>query len=225
MIQTIIFDVDGTLYDETHAKIKADLLTAEYISDHSDYTMKEVYDVYTQSKFKVIKELSGRTERNNRINWYQRTLENLKISNLEANFLAEYYWNIVLENIEVYMDLKMVIEKLSKKYNLYILTDEYFDIQMKKLKKLGIEKYFKKVISSEIIGRTKPDQKLFDYMIDLIGEKREHIAMIGDNPKADVLGAKRAGIKSIWLQRGKYAYFNYKEYQPDRIITNYLELI
>lgn len=33
MIKTIFFDVDDTMYDEVHPKIKAELQVAEYVSE------------------------------------------------------------------------------------------------------------------------------------------------------------------------------------------------
>ncbi len=225
MINTIIFDVDGTLYDETHAKIKAELITAIYISNNSSYSLETVYASYKNAKAKVIKELSGLVKRNNRINWYKETLTILGIINIDPVFLADYYWNVVIENMEIYFDLNLIIGKLYNEYKLYILTDEYFNIQIRKLQKLGIKKYFKAVVSSEITGKTKPNTKIFDHIIDLIGEKRNNIAMIGDNPNADIKGANLSSIYSIWLKRGKYSYYSYDDSnKPDIMINNYFEL-
>ncbi len=225
MIEAIIFDVDGTLYNETDAKNKADLLTADFISQRSDYSMEEVYSAYRQSKSEVIREFEGETIRNDRVRWYQNTLKRLGISTLTSAEVSEYYWRVVLDNIEPYPDLQLVIDSLAKKYKLYVLTDEFLDIQHLKLSRLGLTKFFSEIVSSEIIGRTKPDTDLFDYMIKLIDKPSKHIAMIGDNPMADIKGANLAGLHSVWLKRGKYHCYTYSlDNKPEITIDNYLWL-
>ncbi len=223
MIEAVIFDVDGTLYNETDAKNKADLLTAGLISQCSDYSLEEVYFAYRKAKSEVIREFEGYTIRNDRVRWYDNTLKRLRISDITGAEASDFYWRVVLDNIEPYPDLKLVIDGLANKYKLYVLTDEFIDIQRQKLSRLGLRKYFSEVVSSEIIGRTKPNTELFDYMIKLIDKPFKHIAMIGDNPVADIKGANLAGIHSIWLKRGKYHCYTYTpDNKPEIIIDNYL---
>ncbi len=225
MIEAIIFDVDGTLYNETDAKVKAELLTAQFISEQSKYSMEEVYFAYRQSKAEVINGFTGYSIRNDREKWYHNTLKKLVISNVTAEQASDFYWRVVLDNMEPYPDLNLVIETLAKKYKLYVLTDELFDIQIKKLNRLGLTDYFSEIVSSEIIGKTKPNVQLFDYIIKLIDKSVRNIAMVGDNPIADVKGANLAGIHSVWLKRGKYHYYSYSEDQkPEITIDNYLQL-
>ncbi len=226
LITTIIFDVDGTLYDETHAKIKAELKTAEWISKQLDYSMEEVYRVFKRSKAIILKEYAGFSERNNRVRWYEKTFEELGISELLASDAKDYYWDVVLGDIEPYFDLKLIIPTLAQNYKLYILTDELLDIQIKKLKRLGLDSYFEKLVSSEVIGKTKPSQELFEYMIDVVGEPADSMVMIGDNPTADIVGANNVSIHSVWLKRGKYSCYSYpSDNQPEITLNNYLELL
>ena len=51
--------------------------------------------------------------------------------------------------MEPYIDLAYVLPQLSKEYRLFTLTDELSEIQGEKLKRLGLERYFVKSISSE----------------------------------------------------------------------------
>ncbi len=225
MIEAIIFDVDGTLYNETDAKIKAELLTAQFISEQSKYSMEEVYFAYRQSKAEVINGFTGYSIRNDRKKWYHNTFKKLVISNITAEQASDFYWRVVLDNMETYPDLNLVIKTLAKKYKLYVLTDELFDIQIKKLNRLGLTDYFSEVVSSEIIGKTKPNSQLFDYIIRLIDKPVQNIAMVGDNPIADVKGANLAGVHSVWLKSGKYHYYSYSEDQkPEITIDSYLQL-
>ncbi len=225
MIEAIIFDVDGTLYDETHAKVKAEVLTAQFISDNSDYSRDEVFHHFRKAKTQVIKDYSGCTIRNDRTKWYESTLELLGISNISPVEANDFYWSVVFQNIEPYLDLDAVIKELAKKYKLYILTDEFLNLQFKKLEILGLKDYFCEVVSSEKVGKTKPNKELFEYMLNIIGKPRQNIVMIGDNPKADIAGANSVGIHSVWLRRGKYHYYYYPDgNKPEITINNYLEL-
>ena len=50
MIQAILFDMDGTLYDEVYPKVRAELLTSEYISEKTQVGVCEIYDTFRQVK-------------------------------------------------------------------------------------------------------------------------------------------------------------------------------
>ncbi len=225
MIKAIVFDVDGTLYNETDAKVIAEIKTAQFISEQTKYSMLEVYRAYRLAKAQVIKQNDGYTIRNDRTLWYESTLNSLTITNITPTKASDFYWDIVLQNMEPYLDLSLVIEDLAKNYQLYVLTDEFLDIQLRKLNQLKLTDYFCEIVSSEQIGKTKPNKELFQYMIDVVGLPAENIAMIGDNPKVDVLGANLAGMHSVWLKRGKYHCYLFPDgNKPKIVIDNYLKL-
>lgn len=225
MINTIIFDVDGTLYDETHAKVKAELLTAEFISSRSNVGLDIVYGTYREVKAQITSAFDGVPERNDRRKWYGETLQGIGVTNITKEEASEFYWQIIYDNIEPYFDLIYVMPKLAKQYNLFILTDELLEIQKEKINHLGLEDCFVEVISSEQIGETKPSQKLFNYALNIIGELPSDVIIVGDNLSADIKGGISVGMHTAWLKRGKYWYYSQSNYEkPDIIIDNYIQL-
>jgi FMN phosphatase YigB (HAD superfamily) len=48
----------------------------------------------------------------------------------------------------------------------------------------------------------KPAQAFFAHALAAVGVAAGEAVMIGDGPEADVAGAKRAGLRAIWLNRG-----------------------
>jgi putative hydrolase of the HAD superfamily len=62
---------------------------------------------------------------------------------------------------------------------------------------LGLKCHFDHVITSGVVGYEKPHRRMFDYAIELAGEQNKPMWMIGDNPIADIAGAKSLGIKGI----------------------------
>jgi putative hydrolase of the HAD superfamily len=65
--------------------------------------------------------------------------------------------------------------------------------------RLEIGSYFTAVHSSANVGYEKPHPAIFQFVLDRLGEERE-VTMIGDNYAADILGARNAGIRAIFVR-------------------------
>jgi putative hydrolase of the HAD superfamily len=94
-----------------------------------------------------------------------------------------------------------ILDYLSEKYILHILTNGFRETQRTKLKSAGIEQYFEHVIHSDESGYMKPDKRMFDYALHTTGTQLNQCLMIGDDLYADILGAKNAGIDHVFVNR------------------------
>lgn len=111
-----------------------------------------------------------------------------------------------------------VLEYLSVKYNLHIITNGFKEVQYKKLASSNIDKYFKTVTNSEQVGVKKPNPKIFNYAIEVAKTKVSQSIMIGDNLEADILGAKDIGMDTIFFNvRNEISHAEIKEI--DNLIT------
>ena len=221
MIKAIFFDVDDTLYDEVHPKIKAEMQTAEYVATELNRPFLEIYNTFIKAKYEIT-DTSYDPNTNNRAHWYESMLAYLKVNTLDPQDLGKRYWDTLLNNIEPYYDLKCILPYLSEKYELYTLSDELHEILLPKLEKLGLLTYFKKTISSTHVGATKPHPKLFEYAMEIVGSTPETSMMVGDNPSKDIRGGKSAGMATAWIQRGRYFNSNLGKDIPDIQIKNYV---
>lgn len=237
MTTTLIFDADGTLYDETMPKAKAELLTAKLIASRTGYGEGEVYSLFREVKGEITRSGSLSPDRNNRAVWYAETLLRLNASHgdvaasgavtskIDAREASCHYWEVVYGEIEPYFDLVYILPELQSRYRLAVLTDELYDIQVEKVKRLGLAGYFTEIISSEQAGVTKPDKRLFEYALNRLGVSADEAMMIGDNPSADIRGARSVGMRTAWLRRGKYYYYPTGENErADVVFENYLRL-
>ena len=226
LIEAIIFDVDGTLYNETDVKMMTELSTIEYLHEHLKIDNELTYSTFREAKKQIMHEYKGRPEANDRNKWYCEMLKRLCIHNIVAEELCRIYWDVIYSNMNPYSDFVYVLPELQKMYKLFVLTDELLEIHKRKLKCLGLDYVFIKTFSAEKVGVTKPNQKIFGYAIDEIGIPKENILMVGDNPAADIKGGNLAGISTAWLKRGKYYYYQQiKDENPDIEFTNYIQLI
>ena len=64
----------------------------------------------------------------------------------------------------------------------------------------GLDKLAPFIIVSEAAGYKKPDPRIFRDALELTGiSSPEQILFVGDNPHADIEGAKRFGMKTAWV--------------------------
>jgi FMN phosphatase YigB (HAD superfamily) len=57
-------------------------------------------------------------------------------------------------------------------------------------------------VSGEI-GVRKPDRRIFEVAAERCGAALESGWMVGDSGPADMAGARNAGLRSVWLHRGR----------------------
>ena len=68
------------------------------------------------------------------------------------------------------------------------------------IKATGLQDYFDAIIISEEVGIEKPCQGIFDAALAKLGVKAENAVMVGNRIDADILGANRLGMKSVWFK-------------------------
>ena len=79
-----------------------------------------------------------------------------------------------------------------------LVTNGAVDSQQPKIDGLGIARYFDAILISEAEGVAKPEAEIFRRATDNLGVSPDQAVMIGDNPEADIRGAKSCGMKAIW---------------------------
>lgn len=80
----------------------------------------------------------------------------------------------------LYKNVKEDLEKLSKKYTILMLSDNW-PCAFNYLKKHNLEQYFTKIYISSVYGKRKQDKVLFDYPIKEFNIKENEALFIDDN--------------------------------------------
>ncbi|WP_019244291.1 MULTISPECIES: HAD family hydrolase [Bacillus] len=102
----------------------------------------------------------------------------------------------------VYEETFQVLDKLKEKYALLLLTNGSPELQNTKLEITPeIGPYFDQIVISGAFGKGKPDVSIFEHALNLMNVSKDEAIMVGDNLMTDILGASRAGMKSVWINR------------------------
>ncbi|WCN36293.1 HAD family hydrolase [Aneurinibacillus uraniidurans] len=116
--------------------------------------------------------------------------------------LAEQFPVERRKNPFVYEETFNVLNELKGKYQLLLLTNGSPDLQNTKLEITPeIVPYFDHIVISGAFGRGKPDPSIFEHALTLMSLQKDEVIMVGDNLMTDILGASRAGINSVWINR------------------------
>ncbi len=108
-----------------------------------------------------------------------------------------------------------------KGYRIHMCSNGFHEVQYKKLRACGLEKYFDNIILSEDAKVNKPAKEFFEYAFRVTEAKPETTLMIGDNFQTDIMGAMKAGIDAVFFNR-------YPEYtapeEGQKVVTSLEEL-
>lgn len=69
------------------------------------------------------------------------------------------------------------------------------------LEKYDFLDYFSAVITSELVGWKKPNPKIFEIALKMLNASSNRAVYIGDDPYADIYGAKKMGMIAVQLLR------------------------
>ena len=203
-IKNIIFDLDNTLYDFSKIWEKSNKLIFEYLKYDSVVSYEEFFRLYKSVNNELLEEvLQGNMKlvelRNKRL---MLTLEKLGIllTDEDCRFYYEKQFEFILESIKPDEEINSWINRLSKTYNMILLTNGKSYEQRMKLKKLGLENVFKLYISGETYI-SKPKEKAFINVLEKENIVASETMMIGDSLHHDINPANKLGMKTCLVER------------------------
>lgn len=199
-IRTLLLDADGTLLDfdlaEKHALEEA-FATMGYPFDES---VREAYHFHNQACWK-------------RLEAGEITREELKplrfaqvFAQLDMDGDADAIWPVyekALGNYSfVYDGVEDACARLSKKYNLILVTNGTKAVQTPRLLQTRIPEFLKGIYVSEDVGYAKPAPEFFQRVFDDHPKlKRCETMIVGDSLSGDIAGGIGAGIRTCWVNR------------------------
>ncbi|HUT25494.1 MAG TPA: HAD family hydrolase [Sumerlaeia bacterium] len=115
-------------------------------------------------------------------------------------------------------DAEPVLKRLRGEFRLALLSNGAPRIQREKLEGSGLEGYFDAIVISGELGVGKPDPRIYHRTVEQIGVAPQEAVMVGNSLEKDFLGARRAGLRALWLNRDGEPCP--EQVQPDAVIES-----
>ena len=118
-------------------------------------------------------------------------------SDVSPEALTDAYREKVADSLREVEGVPGLLADLREEYALGLLTNGPADAQRSKLDRFDWVEAFDVVVITGEIEAGKPDERAFRAVLDELGVESDEAVYVGDDPKKDVEGAKRAGMYAV----------------------------
>lgn len=103
------------------------------------------------------------------------------------------FW-LARNEVELYREAVDLLEGLRERYRVGAITNGNADVHH-----IGVGHYFDFVITAAQAGSAKPSPGIFRHALSAAGVPAGECVHVGDNPYADVQGARAQGMRTVWV--------------------------
>ncbi|MFC4024398.1 HAD family hydrolase [Oceanobacillus longus] len=227
-MDTIIFDVDDTLYDQALSfKRTCTKMIQETFTDAELDKLYITSRKYSDALFdkSVAGEISIKDMHILRIKAaleeFGITISDEKAMDFQEAYVAEQQKIALFDEVEELLELLYQENK-----QLAILTNGSKGHQSMKIKQLKLDRWIPEehIFISGAIGHAKPTREVFHIIENKLKLDKKKTVYIGDSFDNDIVGAKQAGWHAIWMNHRKR---NNREdiFKPEKIVYSASELL
>lgn len=200
-INTIIFDMDGTLIKHTW---QLNQITQTLFDKFAADLEPVIHDQFFETFWEKSEDLwymmvDGAIDGNTVAKYsYFNTLRAFEKNTELAEPMVAYWNELVLEEAIPFDDARMVLDTLRGAYTTGILTNGFITLQRAKIERHNLADHVDFTLVSEEAGYHKPDERVFNEALRLADDAApEQTLYVGDNLIADIQGAQSAGLTPI----------------------------
>ncbi|MGP4015575.1 HAD family hydrolase [Saccharopolyspora sp. 5N708] len=190
-IDLVLLDVGGPIYDDAayrDALLRAVReLAAEDGRSVDEAEFQQVYDERRQAQGGSLR--TAIAERFLTVNDRQRLSER-----------AERYWEYPPSALHA--DVLPTLRQLAGRYKLAIVANQRA-VVVDALRRDGVADYIDVWAVSEVVGAEKPDPRIFQHALREAGVGPTNAVHVGNRLDTDVRGARRVGLRTVWVLRGE----------------------
>lgn len=224
--KNLFFDLDDTLWAFSYnARDTFEEMYRKYEYDRYFRSFQHFYELYERRNVELWAEYADGKVTKDELN-RQRFLYPLEAVGegdaALAKAFSEDFFAVIPTKSRLMPHAREVLEYLAPKYNLYILSNGFQELQCHKMRSAGIDRYFKKVVLSDDIGVLKPWPEIFHFAMSATQSELRESLMIGDSWDNDITGARGVGMHQVYYNVTGRTEFPFK---PTYQITDLKELL
>jgi putative hydrolase of the HAD superfamily len=124
----------------------------------------------------------------------------LELADADADVWFDSYFARYEETWTLHDDVEDCLDRLSP-HRFGVITNGDLTVQSRKIAATGLASRIDHVVASGELGVAKPDPRIFEHACRLFGIPPAEACYVGDRLHTDAIGATRAGLLGIWIDR------------------------
>ena len=233
-VKAVIFDFIGTLteligysLEDANNKLYRSLVSNGYNANQENFL--EAYDKAHQKYHEI--RYGQHVEVTNAV-WVSEALNNLgyttTLQDEEIKTAVNVFFEDYVRALKLRPFAKSILRRLSQNYELGLISNfTYAPVIFGGLRKLNINGFFDAVLVSEMVGWRKPNPRIFQEALQKLCVASKEAVFVGDSPIEDMYGAKRAGMKTVFIpsQFNSLEDLKYASQKPDHAVEDLREIL
>ena len=222
-IDGLIFDLDNTLFDfesafagVANSFYEQHLETTTSVARADAVAMMTRWDHDLHATTQYVPNLKERR--------FARWLREWPDTGLDIAALNGWYDDAMDQQMQPDPEVNSFLADLNQRTVPWgIVTNGPSGMQRHKCQALDLDRIAPFIVISEEVGYAKPDHRMFRGALDATGlDSPEQVMFVGDSPATDIDGAKRFGMRTAWVRRGRQ--FPSELPPPDHTIDSVTEI-
>jgi putative hydrolase of the HAD superfamily len=210
--RAILLDLDDTLWPLAPTLRAAEQRLADWLGMHAPATARQ-FDMETRTRIRT-EVIADHPERAHDLSFVREEMlrRALRAAGEEPALAREAFAAFIEARRQVtpYPEVVEVLSDWANRYTLIAVSNGNADIMQTPL-----GRFFSGAVNPERIGYPKPDARIFLSACQMAAVDPGDALHIGDDPEADLIGARRAGLQGAWLLRAEHAHRHQAEAYAD----------
>ena len=212
-IETVVCDMDNTLFDLVGAKLEACRCVVDYLGagDPEALFLQFLNGVYGFEDHRNIRDYLEA------LGVYQpRTFE----------VCCRTYEGVKLDLVEPYPGVEETLRCLQDAgIRLAVATDAESVQADRRLRKTGLIDFFEVVVTPEVSGRRKPEPDSLLYALRRLDAVPEEAMMVGDSPRRDIAPGRQLGMVTAFAAYGDWRRSRAADVAADIVLAEFSEIL
>jgi 2-haloalkanoic acid dehalogenase type II len=197
-LQVLCFDLDDTFWDVRHVLERAEQRVGEFLAQH----YPRLGQRHTRADFLAARMRLSAAEpaHAHDLTWLRtETMRRLALEEGYPDAVGAEAFAVFIaarNEVELFPDVRPVLDRLAPRFRLATLSNGNADLH-----RIGLAPLFSVMLNAERIGVAKPHPEAFAALARELDCEPARILYVGDDPQADVVGARAAGLRTAWVNR------------------------
>ncbi|MDJ0833845.1 MAG: HAD family hydrolase [Gammaproteobacteria bacterium] len=217
-ISVIAFDLDDTLWPCMPTIVRAEQATYAWLQQH----YPRVTEAYNEQRLLQLRRDLMHDNEEYRIDLSRMRREMLAQLAREFDYAVEPMVEQGFElfyrlrhDVEFFDDVFPVLDRLKPRFQLGSISNGNASAGL-----TALDDYFAYYINAVDVMARKPDRRIFDAFCQQLQIEPAECLYVGDDPEYDVVGARAAGMRTVWVNREHIDWPD--QYQPAEAEINNL---